>query len=233
MLMSVLVAALTLPHGAAPARTTAATAIDTSVARLPARIVGDLRWLGTRAPLFTIAAGGVAALAVHPADHATSHAMSGSNTADEALDGGAIGGNGGVQFAVAGAVYAIGLATHNEKTRQVGSALVEAQAVEGLVTQGLKYAVQRTRPNGGHYSFPSGHSAAVFATAEVLRRHFGWKAGLAAYAGAAYVAASRLSEREHYLSDVVFGAAIGIASAQAVSGRYTSQHLATGLGVAW
>ena len=51
-----------------------------------------------------------------------------------------------------------------------------------------------------------------FASAAVLQEHFGWKVGLAAYAGAAYVATSRLSERQHYLSDVVFGAAVGIAA---------------------
>jgi hypothetical protein len=56
--------------------------------------------------------------------------------------------------------------------------------------------------------------ASAFTAAEVLRRHDGWKLGRAAYVGAAYIATSRLSEREHYLTDVVFGAAIGIAAAR-------------------
>jgi membrane-associated phospholipid phosphatase len=47
----------------------------------------------------------------------------------------------------------------------------------------------------------------------VIARRFGWRYGSLAYAGAAYVAASRLAERQHYLSDVMFGAAVGVAGA--------------------
>ncbi len=39
---------------------------------------------------------------------------------------------------------------------------------------------------------------------------YGWKVGAPAYAVAGYVAGSRLSENKHYLSDVIFGAAVGI-----------------------
>ena len=183
-----------------------------SLTGFPARVGHDFVRLGRREPLLTFAIGGAAAIAVHPADVAATHALGSSAAADTAFDAGATGGNGFVQFAASGAVYAIGRATGSVRTQQVGSALLEAQSVGGLITQGLKYSVDRKRPDGGRYSFPSGHSASVFATAEVLRRHFGWKVGLAAYAGAAYVATSRLSERQHYLSDVVFGAAVGIAA---------------------
>ena len=63
----------------------------------------------------------------------------------------------------------------------------------------------------GHdgYAFPSGHASTTFASASVLEAHFGWKFGVPAYAFATYVAASRLHENRHYLSDVVFGGAIG------------------------
>ncbi len=43
----------------------------------------------------------------------------------------------------------------------------------------------------------------------MLQRHYGWKVGIPAYAVAGYIASSRLSEARHYLSDVVFGAAVG------------------------
>ena len=42
---------------------------------------------------------------------------------------------------------------------------------------------------------------------------------IAAYAIAAYVAASRLSDNRHYLSDVVFGAAVGT-----IGGRTVTRH---------
>jgi membrane-associated phospholipid phosphatase len=86
-----------------------------------------------------------------------------------------------------------------------------------MLTQGLKVIVQRPRPDGSGFSFPSGHASATFATATVLHQRLGWKVGIPAYAVAAGVAASRLQENQHYASDVIFGAAIGIAAGRAVT----------------
>ena len=77
----------------------------------------------------------------------------------------------------------------------------------------FKQATRRSRPEGTGYSFPSGHTTVTFASATVLQRHFGWKVGLPAYAVASYVAASRVEMKRHYLSDVAFGAALGIVAA--------------------
>jgi len=66
-------------------------------------------------------------------------------------------------------------------------------------------------------SIPSGHSSGTFATATVLQRRYGWKVGIPAYRFAAYVAASRLSENKHLLSDVILGAAIGIMGGRTVT----------------
>ena len=41
------------------------------------------------------------------------------------------------------------------------------------ITYGLKYAVNKRRPNGGNYSFPSGHSSISFSSAEFLRKRYG------------------------------------------------------------
>ena len=79
-------------------------------------------------------------------------------------------------------------------------------------TIALKYTTNETRPNGERYSFPSGHSAVSFASAEFIRKRYGWKYGVPAYAVAAFVAYSRVEARQHYTHDVVAGAAIGIAS---------------------
>ena len=83
--------------------------------------------------------------------------------------------------------------------------------------QGIKLAVGRTRPDGTQFSFPSGHSASSFATATVLQRNLGWKAGVPAYAMATFVAASRVQVKRHYLSDVTMGAAIGIIAGRSVT----------------
>jgi len=81
----------------------------------------------------------------------------------------------------------------------------------------VKMSVRRGRPDGTQFSFPSGHTSVSFASATVLQRHFGWKAGVPAYAMASYVAASRIHDKRHFLSDVAFGAAVGIVSGWTVT----------------
>lgn len=191
-----------------------------SAGGLPARVVHDLARLGAMPSIAVLGAGGAAALAVHPADARSVRSLSGSIAAEESLDGGATLGGAPVQIGIAAGVYGLGLATHNGAAAETGSALVETQIVQSAITEGLKYTVDRTRPNGGHHSFPSGHSAASFTTADIVLQRFGWRAGALAYVAAAYVGASRISDRDHYLSDVVFGAAVGIASARTFRGSF-------------
>jgi membrane-associated phospholipid phosphatase len=80
------------------------------------------------------------------------------------------------------------------------------------VTYGLKYSINETNPNGDKYSFPSTHTSVSFASAEFMRKRYGWKYGMPAYAAATFVAVSRVESKEHYVQDVLAGAAIGIAS---------------------
>lgn len=79
-----------------------------------------------------------------------------------------------------------------------------------LLTQGLKYVVDETRPNGGRHSFPSGHTSFAFAGAEFIRKEYGWGWGIPAYATAGFVGWSRVESHQHYARDVLAGAAIGI-----------------------
>ncbi len=71
-------------------------------------------------------------------------------------------------------------------------------------------------------SFPSGHSSGTFASAAVLHHHYGWKAGLPAHGMASWVAASRLNENRHFLSNVAFGAAVGLLGVRTVTLDYGS-----------
>ena len=187
-----------------------------TVAELPGRIVRDLRRLASRTPLLTLTIGGALALAARPADARVVASLSSNHTAEESLDAGSVLGDGFVQAGAAAAIYGIGASLHRPATASFGADLVEAQAVTGLMTQVLKVTVDRTRPNGGGHGFPSGHASATFATAAVIARRFGWRYGSLAYAAAAYVAASRITDRQHYPSDVIFGAALGIAGAHTV-----------------
>jgi membrane-associated phospholipid phosphatase len=109
---------------------------------------------------------------------------------------------------------------HTNKWSHLGFDLLRADIVSQAFAHGIKYSVRRERPNGKANSFPSGHATTTFATAAVLERHLGYRAAWPTIAIATYVAASRLHDNVHYLSDVVFGAALGTASGWTVVGRH-------------
>jgi len=101
--------------------------------------------------------------------------------------------------------------------------LVQGMIMATSITLPLKAGFHRLRPNGeDHSSFPSGHATNTFMFAAVVERHYGWKAGIPAYAIAAYVSASRLEERKHHLTDAAAGSAIGYLIGRTVSRRMRS-----------
>jgi membrane-associated phospholipid phosphatase len=161
-------------------------------------------------------AGGLS-LAVHEQDSRWTEKISGSPALEETFESGSTIGGGLEQIGVAVATFAAGRATHHPQMASVGADLVRAQIVNSVLTQSIKLTVDRQRPNGGHFSFPSGHTSGTFATATVLQRHFGWKVGIPAYGLAAFVAGSRIQTSSHFTSDVIFGAAVGIVAGRAVT----------------
>lgn len=115
------------------------------------------------------------------------------------------------------AMLAAGGLSGDRNLRAAGWDASRALGYTFVIVAGLKATVHRTRPDGGRYSFPSGHVAGAFAMAPVLSRHFGLRAALPAYALALATTVGRLEDRKHYLSDAVFGAAIGTSVGLAVS----------------
>ena len=160
---------------------------------------------------------GAGSLAVHPKDDEIANQVT---DPDPFFKAGDVLGEGTTHAAAGLAVYVTGRVMRNTTVGSLGSDILRAQLVSGIITDGIKVATNRTRPDGGKYSFPSGHTSTAFATASVLQSHFGWKAGVPSYALATYVASSRMAHNRHYLSDVVFGAGIGIAA-----GRATTFHV--------
>lgn len=135
-----------------------------------------------------------------------------------AFTAGNIGGGFYAQTGGAFLVYTLGHFTKSARVRAVGADLVRSQVLTQLSVQTVKALMRRQRPDhSDRMSLPSGHSAGTFATATVLQKHFGWKVGLPAYIAGAYVATSRMSANKHHLSDVVMGAAFGIAAAHTVT----------------
>ena len=88
------------------------------------------------------------------------------------------------------------------------------------VTYALKYSIDAERPNGGSHSFPSGHTSAAFSGASFLQKRYGWDYGIPAYIAASFVGYSRIESDNHYLQDVLAGAAIGVVSTYIFTDAY-------------
>jgi membrane-associated phospholipid phosphatase len=89
---------------------------------------------------------------------------------------------------------------------------LEAYATSTALTFGLKYSVKERRPNGEKHSFPSFHASSAFSAATFIHNRYGWRYGVPAYVAASFVGWSRIEAREHWVRDVIGGAAIGIAT---------------------
>lgn len=138
---------------------------------------------------------------------------------DQVSDAGNVYGNGVTLGAVALALYAGGARFGDANTREAGIEAARSLLVAYTGVAGLKLAFHRTRPDGGSYSFPSGHTAGAFAIAPVLARHYGVAGAIPAYALALATSIGRLEDRKHYLSDVIFGAALGTSAGLMDSSR--------------
>ena len=136
-------------------------------------------------------------------------------------------GYGWVQTGAAVGTYLIGryamdpvAGTRTNKVSHLGFDLLRANLMTMALTSAIKVTVRRDRPTGECCAFPSGHASVTFATAAVLERHFGYRASWPGFIIAGYVAAGRLTENRHFLSDVLFGSALGMAAGWTVVGRH-------------
>lgn len=93
----------------------------------------------------------------------------------------------------------------------------------GIISPVIKWAVGRVRPAntadrtefhpfGHNHSFPSGHTTQAFSVASVIAAHYdsAW-IDTAAYTTASLVGYARHQHQAHWASDIVAGAALGIA----------------------
>jgi membrane-associated phospholipid phosphatase len=186
-------------------------------------VAGDYKNFFSVETAWWLGGGAGAALAVHPADQAISDA---ARDASDTLPGGSVYGSEYFQMPVAAAWWAIAAAAGSDRHAETGRDLLRAQISVGSWTYAIKLATNRTRPNGDSHSFPSGHASASFATAMVLQDHYGWKVGLPAFLAAGYTAASRVVDNQHWTSDVVFGAALGVACARTVTIKFRETRVA-------
>lgn len=177
----------------------------------------DFQGLASRQHLVLAGIGMAGAFTAHPMDSDIARTAWGNSSTNNFFGPGKTVGSFAVQTSAAFATYFVGRALNNSRVAVVGAKLVRAQIVAQTTTQAIKFSAKRTRPDGTTLSFPSGHTSSAFATATVLNAEFGWKAGVPAYAMAAWVGASRMEGKRHFFSDVVAGATIGILAGRSVT----------------
>jgi len=129
-----------------------------------------------------------------------------------------------VQVPILGLVWATSLWKHDAELNGLTHTLISAYTINGLSVLVIKGIADTDRPdadwNGGRWGFPSFHAASSFTIAGVLEEYYGWKVGLPAYTLAGLISWSRVDERDHDLSDVVFGAAMGWVIGKSVAGTH-------------
>ncbi len=133
-----------------------------------------------------------------------------------AFDFGNFYGEGWVEGGAALGSWSLGAVVNDPKLQQFGRDATESLLLSTVLVTCVKYSVNRNRPDGGSYSFPSGHTITAFCFAPVVQKYWGWEAGIPAYALAALTAFARVEGYHHYLSDVIAGAALGIIVGNAV-----------------
>ena len=192
----------------------------TGIKAMAKGLIIDFKYLPSRENLMWAGVGGGLALAVHPADDNLNEALVGSDFADKFFKPGEVLGELPTLLTSASIVYAVGRLKDKPRVSHIGMDLIQSLAMSEALTQTLKYATRRERPDGsGKNSFPSGHAADTFAFATALERHLGWRYAVPAYAFASYVAISRLPANRHWFSDAVFGSTVGI-----IAGRTITSH---------
>jgi membrane-associated phospholipid phosphatase len=130
--------------------------------------------------------------------------------------------------------YTAGLVGHDRELRRTGRLLFESLALSASAMLATRFLLGRSRPsdnrgardfkgfrwNNAEESFPSGHATVAFAVSTVLAERIDHPvARLALYGLAALTAAARVHDDQHWTSDVLAGAALGLAAGFHVVGR--------------
>lgn len=122
------------------------------------------------------------------------------------------------------AVFLYGVAKKDSLVKRKSYVIGASLLLAGIITTGLKYAVNRPRPfetypfivnksKAGSPSFPSGHTSEAFSVAASLSFAFPkWYVITPSFLWAASVGYSRMELGVHYPSDVLAGAIIGTGS---------------------
>lgn len=124
------------------------------------------------------------------------------------------------QFAPAALVYGLNAAGIKGRHDFRGRTIIYAtsQLIATAIVVPLKHIVHDQRPDGSNFlSFPSGHTATAFSSAQFMLREYkdtNFWLSLSGYPFAAFTGIYRSLNDKHWVSDVVAGAGIGILSTE-------------------
>jgi hypothetical protein len=185
---------------------------DTSAAHFSSKILKDLSFLFTTDNASILCVGTIATAydwGAYDRDNALASDLKKWNVRP-LFDFGNFYGEGWVEGGAALGSWTLGSLIDDPKLQQFGRDASESLLLATLLVTGAKLAVNRERPDGGKYSFPSGHTITAFCVAPVVQKYWGWEAGIPAYLVATWSGLSRVEVNRHYLSDVIAGATLGI-----------------------
>lgn len=195
-------------------------------------LTSPLRWHGREWARFGAVVGGTFALSFLDEEVNDFFKRNHSRTADKLADIGVEYGEPRTVVILTGSVYVVGLVAKNDWLRESAVILTGALLPAGLIQTASKITAGRARPHlglghdtfdpfrreEGYYSFFSGHTMTAMATSHVFARkihHPVAKIGL--YGLGALAGTSRMYNEDHWLSDVVLGSALAIASVNSVA----------------
>ena len=183
---------------------------DVSLGHFPGAVWNDITALPTWENTWWLLGGTALTIGVHQIEDAESASESlNEGVWDSISDFGNIWGDIKVQAPLALGTWGIGSWAGNDEVAGFGFDLSRGLLLTYTTVSIIKVSVNRTRPNGEDFSFPSGHTAAAFTTAGVVtQRYGGWLGGVSLGLGV-MTAMGRMEDMKHYASDVVAGATIG------------------------
>jgi hypothetical protein len=133
-----------------------------------------------------------------------------------------------VQVPALAAVYAVSLWTDDDKLHEFSKAVISAYSLSAMYTVALKGITNTSRPTtqfeNGHYGFPSYHASSTFSIAAVIDEYYGLEVALPVYVLAGLVGWSRVDQREHDLSDVLFGSVLGFVVGKTVAAAHLEKY---------
>lgn len=145
------------------------------------------------------------------------------NTSDRSLK---LFGGPGVHFAGASIWYILSADSGDNFNKDRAWTMIRALSVTSLTTAGLKAIRDNETPAGNRWGWPSGHAASSFTVASVLDEFYGPKVGIPAYAAASLVGLRMMDQKDHWGSDVVFGATLGWVVGHTVAGKHKQLEVA-------